>query len=142
MLKYRINSFYCCVPICFGDMTATELLPSNGCVSRAVAYQRHFIILAFSSYATIFCITDGSSHLLMFTEEMYTYQAMYMYVYTRGGPIGPCTATYSGLLCFPFYSSPQKSRTSNEMQDLLREDVEIVTWIHKILAQVTQSLMS
>jgi hypothetical protein len=62
-----------------------------------------------------------------------------MYVYIRGGPIGPCTTTYSGLLCFPFYSSPQKSCTSNEMQDLVCGGVEIVTWIHKILAQVTQS---
>jgi hypothetical protein len=55
-----------------------------------------------------------------------------MYVYIMGGPIGPCTMTYSGLLCFPFYSSPQQSCTSNEMQDLARGCVEIVIWIHKM----------
>jgi hypothetical protein len=41
-------------------------------------------------------------------------------MYKGGGAIGPCTATYSGLLCFPFYSSPQQSYTSNETQDLVR----------------------
>jgi hypothetical protein len=55
-----------------------------------------------------------------------------MYVYIRGGPIGPCSATYSGLLCFPFYSSPQKSCTSNEVRGHL-----IFSW-H--LSQVGQSL--
>jgi hypothetical protein len=65
-----------------------------------------------------------------------------MYVYIRGGPIVPCTATYTGLLCFPFYSSPQQSCTWNEMQDLVRGGVEIVTWFHKLLTQVTQCPMS
>jgi hypothetical protein len=52
---------------------------------------------------------------------------------------GPCTATHSGLLCFPFNLSHQQSCTSNEFQDLVRGDVEIVTRFHKILTQVTQS---
>jgi hypothetical protein len=65
-----------------------------------------------------------------------------MSVCIRGGPIGLCTATYGGLLCFRFYSSPQQSCASNETQDLVRGGVEIVTWFHKILAQVTQSPMS
>jgi hypothetical protein len=44
---------------------------------------------------------------------------------------GPCTATHSGLLCFPFNLSLQQSRTSDELQDLVRGGVEIVTWFHK-----------
>jgi hypothetical protein len=60
-----------------------------------------------------------------------------IHVCIRGGPIGPCTATYSGLLCFPFYSSPQQFCASNETQDLVRGGVEIVTWFHKVLTQVT-----
>jgi hypothetical protein len=48
---------------------------------------------------------------------------------------GPCTATHSGLLCFPFNLSHQQSCTSNELQDLIRGDVEIVTWFHKVLTQ-------
>jgi hypothetical protein len=55
---------------------------------------------------------------------------------------GPSTATHSGLLCFPFKLSHQQSCTSNEFQDLVRGDVETVTRFHKVLTQVTQSLMS
>jgi hypothetical protein len=66
---------------------------------------------------------------------------MYVCMY-KGRALGPCTATHSGLLCFPFCSSHQQSCTSNEMQDLVRGGVEIVTWFHKVLTQVTQSPMS
>jgi hypothetical protein len=62
-----------------------------------------------------------------------------MYVCISGGHINPHTATYGGLLCFPFYSSPQQSCASNKTQDLVCGGIEIVTWLHKVLTKVMQS---
>jgi hypothetical protein len=71
--------------------------------------------------------------LLEIIKRMYVCMYVCMYICIRGGPIGPCIVTYSGLLCCPFYSSPQQSCTSNKTQDLVRGDIEIVTWFHKVL---------
>jgi hypothetical protein len=48
------------------------------------------------------------------------YVCMYVCMYKGRAIHGPCTATHSGLLCFPFNLSPQQSRTSDELQDLVR----------------------
>jgi hypothetical protein len=63
----------------------------------------------------------------------------WMNEWIRGGPSWPLHCDHSDLLCLPFWLSPQQSCTSNEAQDLVRGDVEIVTWFHKILTQVAQS---
>jgi hypothetical protein len=54
------------------------------------------------------------------------YVCMYVCMY-NGRAHWPLHRDLSSVLCFPFYSSPQKSCTSNEMQDLVRGGVEIVT---------------
>jgi hypothetical protein len=54
---------------------------------------------------------------------------------------GPCTATITDLLCFPFYLPLYQSHTPNELQDFTYGGVVIVIWRHKKLAQVTKLQM-
>jgi hypothetical protein len=66
-----------------------------------------------------------------------------MYVCIRDGPLQPLHRDPRGLLCFPFlWLSLQQTRTSDVVQDFIRGDVEVVTWFHKISAQVTESQVS